>query len=123
MVGVGFTVTTTVAGITLLQPDVVPITEYVVVEPGDTLTVEPDKKPGIQTYVVAPLPFNTVELPEHIVAGAAEAETVGVGFTVTTTVAGAEFEQPVNVPITVYVAVVPGETLTVEPVNPPGVQV
>lgn len=92
-------------------------------EPGDTLTVEPDKKPGIQTYVVAPLPVNTVELPEQIVAGPAEAETVGVGLTVTTTVTGAEFEQPVNVPITVYVVVVPGETLTVDPVNPPGVQV
>ena len=48
MVGVGLTVTTTDAGIVLLQPVDVPTTVYVVVVPGDTLTVEPVKAPGDQ---------------------------------------------------------------------------
>lgn len=50
---------------------------------------------------MAPVAFSTVELPEHIVAGPAEAVTVGVGLTAIAIVAGAELAQPVNVPITV----------------------
>ena len=46
-VGVAFTVTTIVLG-ALLQPDVVPVTVYVVVDPGETLTVEPPMNPGNQ---------------------------------------------------------------------------
>jgi hypothetical protein len=40
---------------------------------------------GDHVYVVAPLAVKVVELPEHIVGGA-DRVTVGVGFTVTTTV-------------------------------------
>ena len=68
-----------------MQPDVVPVTVYVVVEPGDTFNVEPPEKAGNQKYVVAPLAVSVVEFPEHIVGGA-ESVTVGFGFTVTTTV-------------------------------------
>lgn len=53
-------------------------------EPGETLTVEPLKKPGNQKYVEAPLAVMVVELPEHMVGGA-DNVTVGVGVTVTTT--------------------------------------
>jgi len=120
-VGVAFTVTIIVAG-ALLQPDAVPVTVYVVVDPGETLTVEPLKKPGIQKYVEAPLAVRVVEFPEHMVGGA-DNVTVGVGFTVTTTVAGLAAVQTPFAPVTVYVEVVPGDTLKVEPVEPPGVQV
>lgn len=100
IVGVAFTVTTTVPGEALVHAPVVPVKLYVVVEPGDTLIVEPVKPPGCHVYVVAPLPVNLVELPEHIVEGPAKAVTVGVGFTVTTTVAGIILLQPDVVPIT-----------------------
>jgi len=53
---------------------------------------------GDHAYVVAPLAVNVVELPEHIVGGA-DKVTVGVVFTVTTTVAGV-LGQPVVVPVT-----------------------
>ena len=55
-------------------------------------------------------------LPEQIVAeGKALTVTVGVGLTVTTNVCGA-LAQPVVVPTTVYVVVVPGLTFTLAPV-------
>ena len=53
---------------------------------------------GDQLYVVAPLAVKVVELPGHIVGGA-DKLTVGVVFTVTTTVAGA-LGHPVVVPVT-----------------------
>jgi hypothetical protein len=69
---------------------------------------------GDQVYVVAPLAVNVVEFPEHIVGGA-ESVTVGVVFTVTTTVAVALAQPPV-VPVTLYVVVVVGLADTLEPV-------
>ena len=100
-VGVVFTVTTTVAG-ELGQPVVVPITLYVIVEFGLAFTLAPVVALrfvfGDQAYVVAPLAVNVVELPEQIVGGA-DNDTVGVVFTVTTTVAGA-LGQPAVVPVT-----------------------
>lgn len=81
---------------------------------GDTVTLPPDNEPGIHEYVVAPLPVSVVELPEHIVGGAAVAPTVGVAFTVTVTVA--EPVQPPVLPVTVYVVVAEGLATTEEPV-------
>jgi len=83
---------------------------------GDTLTVEPDNAPGCHVYVVAPVPFNTVELPEHIVVALAEAVTVGVVFTVTATVTGDEAAQPEAVPVSVYVIETVGLAVTIAPV-------
>ena len=83
---------------------------------GDTLTVEPVNAPGCHVYVVAPVPFNTVELPEQIVVVLAEAVTVGVAFTVTATVTGAEAAQPEAVPVSVYVIETVGLAITVAPV-------
>jgi hypothetical protein len=120
-VGVGFTVMVTVFG-PLGQPVVVPTKVYVVVVPGDTTTLEPERAPGFHVYVVAPVPVNVVEPPEHIVVGAAEAVTVGVGLTVTVTVCGAPV-QPAEVPTKVYVVVVAGDTTTLDPERAPGFQV
>jgi len=53
---------------------------------------------GDQVYVVAPLAVKVVELPEQMVGGA-DKLTVGVVFTVTTTVAGV-LGQPAVVPVT-----------------------
>jgi len=69
---------------------------------------------GDQAYVVAPLAVNVVELPEHIVGGA-DKDTVGVTFTVITTVCAALVQPPV-VPVTVYVIVEPGLAVTLAPV-------
>ena len=60
----------------------VPVTVYVVVEAGASLTGDPDKDPGIQEYVDAPVAESEVLSPEQIVAGIAEAFTVGSGLTV-----------------------------------------
>lgn len=69
------------------QPPEVPVTEYVVVVVGETLTVVPLKPPGFHVYVVAPLPVNVVDDPEQTVGGAAVAETMIEEFTVTVTMA------------------------------------
>jgi hypothetical protein len=96
-----FTVTTTVAAV-LVQVPVVPETEYVMVEVGLAVMLAPVVALrlvlGVQVYVVAPLAVNTVEPPEHIVGGA-DSVTVGVVFTVTTTVTGLLVQVPV-VPVT-----------------------
>ena len=55
---------------------------------------------GDQVYVVAPLAFSVVELPEHIAGGIADAVTVGVAFTVTDTVCGGLVHPPL-LPVTV----------------------
>jgi len=64
-----------------------------------------------------------VEVPAQIVAFVTVVPTVGNGFTVIVLIA--VFVQPVVVfvPVTVYVVVVAGDTLTVVPLNPPGFQV
>jgi len=119
-VGEGFTVITRVA--VFVQPfAAVPVTVYVVVPVGETVTVVPVSDPGIQVYVDAPPPVIVVLLPAHIVAPDVVVVTVGEGLTVMTRVAVAE--QPVEVPITVYVVVPVGETVTVVPVSDPGIQV
>ena len=101
-VGVIFTVITTVCA-ALVHPPVVPVTVYVIVEFGLAVTLAPVVALkfvfGDHAYVVAPLALSDVEPPEHMVGWPAEAATVGVAFTVTTTVAGA-LGQPVVVPIT-----------------------
>lgn len=53
-----------------------------VVEAGFTETVVPLRLPGIQLYVEAPDAVREDEDPLQIVAGEAEADTVGFGFTV-----------------------------------------
>lgn len=114
-VGVGVTVTATVFA-PLLQPAVVPVTVYVVLVPGVTLMLEPVKPPGCHVYVVAPVTVSVVELPEHIFTGP-DGVIVGLGFTVTTIVWAAPVHAPF-VPVTVYVVVEPGDTLTVDVVAP-----
>jgi LysM repeat protein len=117
-VGNGLTVTPTVAVFT--QPlAFVPVTVYVVLAVGDTVTDEPDKLPGFHTYVEAPLALNEVLPPTQIAEFAELAVTVGNGLTVTPTVA--VFTQPLAlVPVTVYVVVVVGDTVTDEPDKLPG---
>lgn len=75
-VGVGLTVTNTVPVFEQPAPTV-PVTVYVVVVVGETVTEVPLSDPGIQVYVVAPLPVSVVLFPEQIVAGEAVAVTVG----------------------------------------------
>lgn len=97
IVGEGFTVTTTCA--VEEQPEVVPVTVYVVDAVGETETEAPFSAPGFQVYVVAPLAESVVELPLQIVGADAVAVTVGEGFTVMVTCAVEE--QPEEVPVTV----------------------
>jgi len=94
--GTAFTVTVTVA--TSVQPLVVPVTEYVVVEVGEAVNEDPLPE-GLQTYELAPLAETVVLLPLQIVGEAADAVTVGTAFTVTVTVA--VFVHPLLVPVTV----------------------
>jgi hypothetical protein len=119
-VGNGLTVTATVdVPVHPFAP--VPVTVYVVEIVGETVTLDPDKLPGFQTYVLAPPPVNVVEPPIHIAVLAAAALTVGNGLTVTATV-----DVPVHpfapVPVTVYVVEVVGETVTLDPDKLPGFQ-
>jgi hypothetical protein len=72
--------------------------------------------------LVAPLPVRMTEEPEQSVGLDAVAVTVGVGLTVTRTVAVPEHPAPL-VPVTVYTVVLAGVTLTAAPVRPPGFQV
>ena len=67
--GNGFTVTLTVA--VLVHPDAVPVTEYVVVAVGDTITVLDVPNPSLQLYVSAPLAVKVALCPAHIVDGVA----------------------------------------------------
>ena len=119
-VGNGLTVTPTVAVFT--QPlAFVPVTVYVVLAVGDTVTDEPDKLPGLHTYVEAPLALNEVLPPTQIAEFVELAVTVGNGLTVIVRVAVPT--QPADdVPVTVYVVVVVGDTVTDEPDKLPGVQ-
>ena len=84
-VGEGLTVIVRVA--VDVQPlAAVPVTVYVVVIAGETVTVVPLSDPGIQLYVDAPPPVNVVEPPAQIVVVPAVAVTVGVASTVITCV-------------------------------------
>lgn len=78
----------------------VPVTVYVVVVVGETVTGEPDSDPGIHAYVAAPVAVSVVELPVQIEALEAVAVTVGEAFTVMRRVD--VFVQPLaSVPVTV----------------------
>lgn len=118
-VGVGLTVINRVA--VDEHPLDVPVTVYVVVVVGETATDVPVSDPGIHVYVVAPAAVIEVELPEQIVVFDAVVVTVGVGFTVIKRVAVA-VHPLAAVPVTVYVVVAVGETVTGEPVSDPGIQ-
>ena len=109
-VGVGFTVIVRVA--VPVQPlAAVPVTVYVVVEAGDTVTGEPVSEPGIQLYVDAPPPVSVVEPPEQIVVVPEVAVTVGFAFTVITIVCVPVPLALVAVCVTVYVPAVFQTTL------------
>jgi hypothetical protein len=77
----------------------VPVTVYVVVAVGDTVTVAPVSDPGIQRYVEAPVALIAVVPPVQIEGDTAVAATVGEAFTVIKRVDVAE--QPPVVPVTV----------------------
>ena len=89
------------------------------VDEGETDTLVPDKPPGIQLYVFPPVPVSVVDAPLQIVGKEALAEIVGEVFTVTVTVL--EFVHPLVVPVTVYVVVETGETVTLVPDKLPGI--
>ena len=67
---------------------------------GLTVTVPPGKEPGIQVYVVAPLPKRLELPPTQIEVGVAEALTRGIGFTATVIVR-VEIQPKALAPITV----------------------
>jgi len=119
--GKGFTVTRRVA--VLVQPVAVkvPVTVYVVVEVGETVIELPLNEPGIQVYVFAPVPVIVTEEPKQIAVADVVVPVGGNGFTVIVFVA--VVIQPVAlVPVTVYVVVVDGVTITEVPVKLPGIQ-
>jgi len=67
---------------------------------GITVLLVPVPNPWLQAYVLAPEAVNTLDSSAQIVAGAADALTVGKAFTVTVTVA--VLVQPLAaVPVTV----------------------
>jgi hypothetical protein len=110
---VGREFTVTVATAVFEQPEVVPVTVYVVVEVGETVNgfaVEP----VFQEYVVPPAAVNVALCPLQIVGEL----TVIVGREFTVTVATAVFEHPEVVPVTVYVVVEVGETVNGFAVDP-----
>src|ERR1700752_3997221 len=98
--GIGFTVTVTC--VVAVQPSVLPVTVYVVVEVGLAVTVEPmlalKLVAGLHEYVLAPLAVRVVNCPVQIGEGVATLIT-GIGFTVTVTCAVAV--QPSASPVTV----------------------
>jgi hypothetical protein len=116
--GVLLTVTVTVC-VPEQLPEV-PVTVYVVVDGGVMLMLLPERLPGCQLYVVAPVALNVVPEPEQIVetplmeSGANE-------FTVTVTTL-VEEQLPFT-PVTVYVVVEVGVTVTLLPFRLPGCQV
>jgi hypothetical protein len=96
---------------------VVPVTEYVVVEVGETVSVGLTPRELDQLNVVpviSELAVSSVLAPRQISFGVAEAVIDGNGFTVTLTVAVPVHPAPV-VPVTVYVVLVVGLTVFVAP--------
>jgi hypothetical protein len=94
----------------------VPVTVYVVVEPGDAVTTEPVEElnvpEGLHAYVLAPFAVKVALDPGQIVAELTV--TVGKGLTVTRAVA--VLTQLPEVPVTVYVVVDDGLAETLAPV-------
>jgi hypothetical protein len=89
---------------------------------GETTVEVPVKAPGFQVYEVAPLAVNVAELPTQIVFDDGINVNVGIGFTVNITVSVLTHPSPLSLD-TVYVVVTVGVTMTLVPVNAPGVQV
>lgn len=99
-----------------------PVTVYVVLDDGFTVTAAPERLPGFHVYTDPPEAVSVILPPEQIVVLDAVTEIVGFGFTVM--VCTAELIQPfASVPVTVYVVLVVGETVTEFPVSDPGIQV
>ena len=82
----------------------------------------PIKPPGFQVYDVAPKADKVAVLPAHIAVVLKAAVTVGFGLTTKFKVVVAIHPKAV-VPDTEYVVVTVGDTLTGDPINPPGFQV
>ena len=114
-VGVGVTVIVTVA--VPLHPLLVPVTVYVVVTDGNAVTINPTVllKPvaGAHVYVFAPLAVIVKLSPVHRLEDGGVNVIVGVGFTVTSTVA--VLTHAPAVPVTVYIVVTVGLAVTVAP--------
>ena len=92
------------------------------VDAGETVCVPPFRLPGIQLYVLAPEPVSVTLLPAQIVVVDEVAVTVGEVFTVMVRVA--VLVHPfAAVPVTVYVVLLVGETVTGFPVSDPGIHV
>lgn len=120
IVGVGnvFIVTVSVS----IQPlTSVPVTLYVVVTVGLTVTGVPIKEPGIHVYDEAPIAESVEVFPGQTLGGAPIALIVGFEFTVIEIVF--EFEHPLLVPVTVYMVLMVGLTATLDPVKAPGFHV
>lgn len=100
-VTVGCAPTFTVTVCELVQPfAAVPVTVYVVVTAGVTVTFDPVSDPGIHEYVEAPVTESVTLLPVQIDPEEAVGVTVGDGFTVIKRVD--VFVQPfADVPVTV----------------------
>ncbi len=91
------------------QPEVVPVTVYIVEEKGETET-EAFVAPIFQVYDVAPVAVKVEVLPEQIVVEEAVIFTVGVGLTFKLIVFVSE--QPEVLPVTVYIVEESGESET-----------
>ena len=96
-VGVMFTETVTIAE--LVHVPLLPITVYVVVTRGISVTVAPFKAIGSHAYTNPPVAVNVIVLPLQITVGLAFAVIVGVVLTVI--VITAEEVHPPLAPITV----------------------
>ena len=117
---VGVVVTFIVTEPDPVQDPVAPTTEYVVVTVGETITVDVVALPALALHinVVALPPARIGRLPpEQSVVVGAITSTVGVGVTFTTTLY--DVWQPELSPVTTYVAVEEGETVTVDVVALP----
>jgi hypothetical protein len=68
-----------------VQPPVAPITVYVVLTVGQTITVDPLLAKPTHVYDVAPLAVSVAQLPVQTVAAEVASVTVGFGVTFTVT--------------------------------------
>lgn len=102
-----------------MHPALSPVTVYVVGTPGETLTVDVVALPALalQVYEVAPLALSTVLWPAHTAVGVAVTLTEGAVPTDTAMVC-VEVQLPLA-PVTVYVVLTAGDTLTVAEVALP----
>ena len=87
-------------------------------EVGLAVTVEPvlELNPfeGVQLYVLAPVAINVAVLPGHSCTDEGDTLTTGSGLTITGTIV-VPVQPLTSVPLTVYVVVVVGFALTLEP--------